>query len=116
MPHLKKSKTVIRVSYRPEQQVCPACQSKLKRDHIVWRKYLIFSNAALIDPAKSLEELLARMEEVDQEEFLNERKRLNLSLLDEAKIHRFRHQRADFLAELEARWEAALAEAKTARK
>ena len=72
--------------------------------------------AALIDPAESLEELLARMDEVDQEEFLNERKRLNLSLLDEAKIHRFRHHRADYLAELEARWEAALAEAVTSRK
>jgi hypothetical protein len=72
--------------------------------------------AALIDPAESLEELLARMDEVDQEEFLKERKRLSLSLLDEAKIHRFRHHRADYLAELEVRWEAALAEAKTARK
>jgi hypothetical protein len=72
--------------------------------------------AALIDPAESLEELLARMDEVDQEEFLKERKQLNLSLLDEAKIHRFRHHRVDYLAELEARWEAALAEAKTARK
>jgi hypothetical protein len=72
--------------------------------------------AALIDPAESLEELLARMDEVDQEEFLKERKRLNLSLLDEAKIHRFRHHRVDYLAELEARWETALAEAKTARK
>ena len=72
--------------------------------------------AALIDPAESLEELLARMDEADQEEFLNERKRLNLSLLDEAKIHRFRHHRADYLAELETRWEAALAEVKTARK
>lgn len=72
--------------------------------------------AALIDPAESLEELLARMDEVDQEEFLKERKRLNLSLLDEAKIHRFRHHRADYLAELEARWEAALTEAKTSRK
>ena len=46
MPHLNKSNTVSQVSYRPEQQVCPACQSKLKRDHIVWRKYLIFSNGA----------------------------------------------------------------------
>lgn len=72
--------------------------------------------AALIDPVESLEELLARMDEVDQEEFLKERKRLNLSLLDETKIHRFRHHRADYLAELEARWEAALAEAKTSRK
>jgi len=64
--------------------------------------------AALVDPAESLDELLARMDEVDQEEFLKERKRLNLTLLDEAKIHRFRHHRKEFLAELEARWEAAV--------
>ena len=69
--------------------------------------------AALVDPNESLDELLARMDEVDQEEFLKERKRLNLTLLDEAKIHRFRHHRADYLAELEARWEAALAQAKS---
>jgi hypothetical protein len=69
--------------------------------------------AALVDPSESLEELLARMDEVDQEEFLKERKRLNLTLLDEAKIHRFRYHRADYLAELEARWEAAVAQAKS---
>ena len=68
---------------------------------------------ALIDPSESLDELLARMDEVDQEEFLKERKRLNLTLLDEAKIHRFRYHRADYLAELEARWEAAVAQAKS---
>ena len=56
------------------------------------------------------------MDEVDQEEFLKERRQLNLSLLNEAKLHRFRHQRADYLAELEARWEAALAEVKISRK
>jgi len=67
--------------------------------------------AALIDPSESLDELLARMDKVDQEEFLKERKRLNLSLLEEAKIHRFQHHRADYLAELEARWEAAVAQA-----
>ena len=69
--------------------------------------------AALVDPSESLDELLARMDDVDQEEFLKERKRLNLTLLEEAKIHRFRHHRADYLAELEARWEAALAQAKS---
>lgn len=69
--------------------------------------------AALVDPAESLDELLARMDDVDQEEFLKERKRLSLSLLDEAKIHRFRYHRADYLAELEARWEAAVAQAKS---
>lgn len=69
--------------------------------------------AALIDPAESLNELLARMNEVDQEEFLKERKRLNLTLLDQAKIHRFRYHRAEYLADLETRWEAAVAQAKT---
>ena len=67
--------------------------------------------AALIDPAESLDDLLARMDEVDQEEFLKERKRLNLSLLEEAKIQRFQHHRPEYLAELEARWEAAVAQA-----
>lgn len=69
--------------------------------------------AALIDPAESLDELLARMDDVDQEEFLKERKRLNLTLLEEVKIHRFQYHREEYLAELEARWEAAVAQAKT---
>jgi len=69
--------------------------------------------AALIDPSERLDELLARMDEVDQEEFLKERKRLNLTLLDEVKIHRFRYHRADYLAELETRWDAAVAQAKS---
>jgi hypothetical protein len=68
--------------------------------------------AALIDPAESLDELLARLDEVDQEEFLKERKRLNMTLLEETNIYRFRHHRADYLAELEARWEAALNQTK----
>jgi hypothetical protein len=69
--------------------------------------------ATLVDPAERLDELLARLTEVDQDEFLKERKRLNLTLLDVAKIHRFRYHRADYLAELEARWEAAVAQAKS---
>jgi hypothetical protein len=44
VPNLKNSHQMIRVSYRPEQQVCPVCQSKLKRDHIAWRKHLTFSH------------------------------------------------------------------------
>lgn len=64
--------------------------------------------AALIDPAESLEELLLRLEEVEQDEFLQERKRLDLSLLQETKIFRFRVQREDYLSELEARWDAAV--------
>ena len=66
--------------------------------------------AALIDPTESLDELLARMDAVDQDEFLKERKRLDLSLLEEVKIHRFQHHRAEYLAELETRWEAAVAQ------
>jgi len=66
--------------------------------------------AALVDEAESLDELLARLEQVDQAEFLKERQQLNLTLLQEAKVHRFRFHRADFLADLEARWEAAVAQ------
>jgi hypothetical protein len=72
--------------------------------------------AALIDPAESLDELLARMEEVDQEEFLKERKRLRLILLEEAQIHRFLYHREDYLAELEARWETAVTQANASNK
>jgi hypothetical protein len=64
--------------------------------------------AALIDETESQDDLLVRLEQVDQEEFLKERKRLNLSLLQEQKLYRFRFQRADYLAELEARWAAAV--------
>jgi hypothetical protein len=66
--------------------------------------------AALVDEAESLDELLVRLEQVDQADFLKERQQLNLTLLQEAKIHRFRFHRADFLADLEARWEAAVAQ------
>ena len=65
--------------------------------------------ATLIDYTESESELLARLEAVDQEQFLNERKELKLALLHEAKIHRFRFHRTQYLAELEARWEAAVA-------
>lgn len=66
--------------------------------------------AALVDEAERLDELLLRLEQVDQAEFLKERQQLNLTLLQEAKVHRFRFHRADFLADLEARWEAAVAQ------
>lgn len=66
--------------------------------------------AALVDEAESLDELLLRLEQVDHAEFLKERQQLNLTLLLEVKVHRFRFHRADFLADLEARWEAAVAQ------
>jgi len=40
--HLNRVNRVTSVSYRPEQRLCPVCQSVLKRDHIVWRKHLTF--------------------------------------------------------------------------
>ncbi len=64
--------------------------------------------AALLDPTESLEDLLTRMADVDQAEFLKERQHLHLTLLEETKLLRFRHHRADYLADLEARWDAAL--------
>jgi hypothetical protein len=65
--------------------------------------------AALVDEAESLDELLLRLEQVDQAEFLKERQQLTLTLLQDTKVHHFRFHRADFLADLEARWEAAIA-------
>jgi hypothetical protein len=66
--------------------------------------------AALVDDTEGLDELLARLEEVEQEEFLKECKRLNLTLLEEAKIHRFHFHREDYLTNLENRWAAAVAQ------
>ena len=67
--------------------------------------------AALVDDMESLDELLTRLAEVEQDEFLKERKRLNLTLLEEAKVNRFRFHRDDYLADLESRWETAVAQA-----
>ena len=68
--------------------------------------------AALIDYTESEAELLTRLALVTQEDFLNERKKLRLALLQETKIHRFRYHRTQFLADLEAQWEAATAASK----
>ena len=43
MPYLKKLTNAPKISYRPEQYLCPVCKNILRRDHILWRKYLIFS-------------------------------------------------------------------------
>lgn len=64
--------------------------------------------AALIDYDESEADLLSRLEQVDQQEFLKERQRLNLTLLQEAKFHRFRCHRETYLAGLENRWDAAI--------
>jgi hypothetical protein len=41
MQKAKKKDEMARRSYRPEQQICPKCQSILKREHILWRKHII---------------------------------------------------------------------------
>ena len=66
--------------------------------------------AALVDHRESLEELLARLEDVEQDEFLKEHKRLNLTLLEDTRIHRFRFHREDYLTDLENRWAVAVAQ------
>ena len=42
MAHFDKANRVPTVSYRPERRLCPVCQSKLRRDHILWHKRLTF--------------------------------------------------------------------------
>ena len=43
MAHLTNVNIVSTIYYRPEQSLCPVCQNKLKRDHILWHKDLTFS-------------------------------------------------------------------------
>lgn len=43
MQNLTKANSVPNAFYRPEQRLCPVCQSVLKRDHILWDKRLTFS-------------------------------------------------------------------------
>src|SRR6266545_2542957 len=43
MPDFTEVKRIPTVYYRPEQNLCPRCQSVLKRDHILWHKLISFS-------------------------------------------------------------------------
>ena len=43
MTHLTNANKVSTIYYRPEQSLCPVCQGRLKRDHILWHKDLTFS-------------------------------------------------------------------------
>jgi hypothetical protein len=67
--------------------------------------------AAFVDYRENAEELLARLRQVSQEDFLRERQALDTVLLREQKRHRFRHHQADYLRELEDRWAAAVEKA-----
>jgi len=63
------------------------------------------SFVAFVDYAESEEELHNRLAQVCQEDFLEERSALNMIVVKEQKIHRFRHHRQAFLSDLEMRWE-----------
>jgi hypothetical protein len=60
--------------------------------------------AACVDYQESLDELLTRLRQVSQDDFIRERRALDGALLREQKRHRFRHHQPDYLRELEERW------------
>jgi hypothetical protein len=62
---------------------------------------------AFVDYAETDEELLQRLSKVRQEDFLDERNVLNMTIVKEQKIHRFRFHRQPFLFSLEMRWDEA---------
>jgi len=68
--------------------------------------------AAFVDYQESVDELLARLRQVNQDDFLRERQSLDTALLRERKRHRFRHHQPDYLKELEERWAEAVKETK----
>jgi len=67
--------------------------------------------ATCLDPQESLSELLIRLQQVEQDDFLQERQALEVVILREQKRHRFCHHRMAYLAELEQRWSAAVEQA-----
>lgn len=60
--------------------------------------------AACVDYQESVYDLLARLQQVSQDDFIRERRALDVALLREQKRHRFRHHQAAYLHELEDRW------------
>lgn len=69
--------------------------------------------AAFVDYQESVDDLLARLRQVNHDDFFRERRSLETALLRERKRHRFRHHQADYLQELEQRWAEAVKEAKS---
>jgi hypothetical protein len=66
------------------------------------------SFAAFVDYAEGEEGLRNRLAQVSQADFLKERSSLNMVIVKEQKIHRFRYHRQAFLQNLETRWEKTL--------
>lgn len=69
--------------------------------------------AACVDYRESVDDLLARLRLVSQDDFLRERQALDTALLREQKRYRFRHHQAAYLRELEERWATAVEKAKS---
>jgi hypothetical protein len=66
------------------------------------------SHLAFVDYQEGLEGLLDRLKKVSQDDFLRERRSLDITLLREQKRHRFRYHREQLLKGLETRWETAI--------
>jgi hypothetical protein len=65
-------------------------------------------HAACVDYQENQDELLQRLQQVSQADFLRERRELDTALVKEQKRFRFRHHQAKFLQELEQRWAKAV--------
>ena len=64
--------------------------------------------AAFIDYAESVDELLARLRQVNPEDFRQARQTLQKVELRLKKLHRFRHHPNEFYRDLEDRWAKAI--------
>ncbi len=64
---------------------------------------------AFLDQQENEAQLLERLLDVSQHDFLNARQTLDSTLLREQKRHRFVYHRQDYLADLEDRWAQAVA-------
>lgn len=68
--------------------------------------------AAYVDYRESVDDLLIRLRQVSQDDFLSEQQALDTTLFRERKRFRFRYHQVDYLLELEERWGAAVEKAK----
>jgi len=68
--------------------------------------------AACVDYQESVDELLLRLQQVSQDDFLRERRALDIALLREQKRYRFRHHQDDYFHDLEERWGIAVEKSK----
>jgi len=67
------------------------------------------SFAAFVDYAESESDVFQRLSQVTQVDFLKERNAMNMIIVKEQKVHRFRFHREAFLADLESRWDQVVA-------